>query len=239
MRGLQQTNAIWGKAKADSEPGPDPETKSLDYDALLREARKGESGAFERLCGQATPRIYRTLCRITRNREDAEDALQEALMRAFTNLSRFDGRSSFSTWLTRIAINAAFMKLRRFRLSREVALDGPDPFGTGRGAHQFTDHAPNPEDEYAARERAQILRGALNGLRPRVRAAVETCQLQERSLKETAELLGISVAAAKGRLFQARAALRKASRTRKIGVLRCPSCGVKNWPMRVLLRHKG
>ncbi len=213
---VQQTNAIWGQAKADSEPGPDPETKSLDYDALLGGARKGESGAFERLCGQATPRIYRTLYRITKNREDAEDALQEALMRAFINLPRFDGRSSFSTWLTRIALNAAFMKLRRGRLAREVAMDVPYPFGNEPGGYQLRDHAPSPEDEYAAQERAQILRSALNGLRPRVRAAVETCQLQERSLKETAELLGISVAAAKGRLFQARVALRNGPRGKKI-----------------------
>ena len=217
---LQRTNLFWSQTKGCASPGLAPETRSLDYNALLRAARKGESGAFEQLCEQATPRIYRTLCRITKNREDAEDALQEALMRAFMNLARFDGRSSFSTWLTRIALNAAFMKLRRGRLSREVAMDGPDLFGNEQSAYQFKDHAPNPEDEYAAQERVQILRGALNGLRPRVRVAVETYQLQERSLKETAELLGISVAAAKGRLFQAKAALRKASRTRGIGDLR-------------------
>ena len=129
--------AFCGHTKGDAAPRLDPETKSLTYDALLGSARKGESGAFEQLCEQATPRIYRTLCRITRNREDAEDALQEALMKAFVNLARFDGRSSFSTWLTRIALNAAFMKLRRSRLSREVTIDGSGLFGNDQGAYQL------------------------------------------------------------------------------------------------------
>jgi RNA polymerase sigma factor (sigma-70 family) len=198
----------------------DTKGKQPEYETLLAAAREGQEGAFERLCEQASPRIFRTLSRITKNREDAEDALQEALMRAFINLGRFDGRSSFSTWLTRIALNAAFMKLRRSRLSREVALDGPDHFGKDQPNYQFRDHSPNPEDKYAAHERGEILRGALSELRPRVRAAVEIYQLQECSLKETAKLLGISVAAAKGRLFQAKAALRKASRTKTIGELR-------------------
>ena len=200
--------------------GIEQQRRIFDYEALLFAARKGEASAFERLCEQATPRIHRTLCRITKNREDAEDALQEALMRAFINLPRFDGRSSFSTWLTRIAINAAFMKLRRSRLSREVALDGPDLFGNEQASYQFKDHAPSPEDHFATQERVEILRDALRVLRPRIRVAVEMYQLQERSLKETAELLGISVAATKGRLFQAKAALRKASRTKNIGELR-------------------
>ena len=212
----QQTHAFWRHTKADALPGLDPETKSLDYNTLLIRAREGESSAFEQLCEQATPRIYRTLCRITKNREDAEDALQEALMRAFINLPRFGGRSSFSTWLTRIALNATFMKLRRNRLSREVAMDGSGLLGTNEGRYQLRDQAPGPEDEYAAQERARILRGALNGLRPRVRVALETYQLQERSLKETAELLGISVAATKGRLFQAKTALRNGPRGKKI-----------------------
>jgi RNA polymerase sigma factor (sigma-70 family) len=198
----------------------DTETKNLDYQALLTAARRGDASAFERLCENASPRIFRTLTRITKNREDAQDALQEALMRAFINLQRFDGRSSFSTWLTRIAINAAFMKLRRSRLSREVPIDGPDLFGRKQPIYQFRDRAPNPEDKYAAHERGEILRDALSGLRPRVRAAVEIYQLQECSLKETAKRLGITVAAAKGRLFQAKAALRKASRTKAIGDLR-------------------
>ncbi len=214
---VPRTNVLGGQTKGHASRGLDPETKVPDYNALLRGARKGEPGAFERLCEQATPRIYRTLCRITRNREDAEDALQDALMRAFINLPKFGGRSSFSTWLTRIALNAAFMKLRRCRLSREVAIDGPDRFGSEQSSCQFKDGAPSPEEEYAAQEQVQILRGALSGLRPRVRVAVETYQLQERSLKETAELLGISIAATKGRLFQARAALRNGARAKNIG----------------------
>ena len=217
---VHQENASSNQQKSYALPGLQQQKKIFDYDALLFAARKGEASAFEHICKQATPRIYRTLCRITKNREDAEDALQEALMRAFINLPRFDGRSSFSTWLTRIAINAAFMKLRRGRLSREVAMDGPDLFGNEQVSYQFKDDAPSPEDHFVTQERVKILRDALRVLRPRIRVAVEMYQLQEHSLKQTAELLGISVAATKGRLFQATAALRKASRTKNLGDLR-------------------
>ena len=192
---------------------------SSDPEELLVAARRGDTQAFDQLCANASPRIFRTLFRITKIHEDAEDALQEALMKAFINLSRFDGRSSFSTWLTRIALNAAFMKLRHTRLSREVPMDGVDPQSQERTVWEFKDHAPSPEEAYAAVERAKILRQTLSQLRPRIRAAMEIRQLQEYSLKETAKQLGISVAAAKGRLFQAKAALRKPARMKMISAL--------------------
>lgn len=190
-----------------------------DPGKLLAAARGGEAQAFDRLCANVSPRIFRTLYRITKNHEDAEDALQEALMKAYINLSRFDGRSSFSTWLTRIALNAAFMKLRHTRLSREVPMDGVDAQSQERTVWEFKDHAPSPEEAYAAAERAKILRQTLSQLRPRIRAAMEIRQLRECSLKETAKQLGISVAAAKGRLFQAKMALRKPARMKMISAL--------------------
>jgi RNA polymerase sigma-70 factor (ECF subfamily) len=192
----------------------------FNYAELLAAARRGDSEAFERLCERATPKVFRTLVRITRSREDAEDALQDALMSAFVNLQRFDGRSSFSTWLTRIAINATLMIMRKRRTQRELPMEDTDESGDERPAHQFADRGPNPEDRYVERERARILREALRKLRPRVRAAVEICQLQERSLKETAQMLGISVVAAKGRLFHAKMALRRAPRVRNLGKAR-------------------
>ena len=192
---------------------------SNDPEELLAVARKGDTQAFDRLCANVSPRIFRTLFRITKNHEDAEDALQEALMKAFMNLSRFDGRSSFSTWLTRIALNAAFMRLRHMRHSREVAMDGVDVQSQERTVWEFKDHAPTPEEAYVSAERARILRQTLNQLRPRIRAALEIRQLQECSLKETAKQLGITVAAAKGRLFQAKMALRKPARMKMIGAL--------------------
>ena len=159
----------------------------------------------------ATPKkIFHSTLRITRNREDAEDALQDCFVSGLVHLNDFDGRSQLSTWLTRIAINAALMKLRRTRYSKEVSMEFVDEEGKERPRFQLIDCALNPEDTFVEQERAKILHEALGGLRPRVRAAIEICQLQECSVRETARKLGISTAAAKGRLFHARVALRKA-----------------------------
>ena len=177
---------------------------------LLSAARKGDQAAFGTLFERHSKKIFHSTLRITRNREDAEDALQECFLSGLVHLKDFDGRSQLSTWLTRIAINAALMKLRRNRYSREVPMEFVDEEGMERPRFQLMDSSLNPEESYAERERARLLREALGGLRPRVRAAIEICQLQECSVRETARKLGISTAAAKGRLFHARVALRKA-----------------------------
>jgi RNA polymerase sigma factor (sigma-70 family) len=185
-----------------------------DYEALLGAAKSGESRAFERLTERSVPRVFHMLCRITKNREDAEDALQDALLRAFVNLHTFDGRSSFSTWLTRIAINAALMILRKRRLHRELPMDGPGESGANDWHWDMEDSAPNPEKRCVQQERERTLLAAVSELRPAIRRTVELCQFQEHSVQETADILGISVAAAKGRLFHARSALRKSRRLR-------------------------
>ena len=184
--------------------------QQLSDTQLLSAARRGDQAAFGRLFELHSKKILHSTLRITRNREDAEDALQECFLSGLVHLKDFDGRSQLSTWLTRIAINAALMKLRRNRYSREVPMEFVDEEGMERPRFQLTDGSLNPEENYAERERARLLREALGGLRPRVRAAIEICQLQECSVRETARKLGISTAAAKGRLFHARVALRKA-----------------------------
>ena len=177
---------------------------------LLSAAKRGDQAAFGQLFERHSKKIFHSTLRITRNREDAEDALQDCFLSGMLHLHDFDGRSQLSTWLTRIAINAALMKLRRNRYSKEVPMEFVDEEGKERPRFQIIDGALNPEDTFAEQERAKILHGALAGLRPRVRAAIEICQLQECSVRETARKLGISTAAAKGRLFHARVALRKA-----------------------------
>jgi RNA polymerase sigma factor (sigma-70 family) len=177
---------------------------------LLSAAKKGDQAAFGELFERHAKKIFHSTLRITRNREDAEDALQDCFLSGLVHLNDFDGRSQLSTWLTRIAINAALMKLRRNRYSKEVPMEFVDEEGKERPRFQFIDGAPNPEDRFVEQERTKALHGALAGLRPRVRAAIEICQLQECSVRETARKLGISTAAAKGRLFHARVALRKA-----------------------------
>ena len=177
---------------------------------LLSAAKKGDQAAFGQLFERHSKKIFHSTLRITRNREDAEDALQDCFLSGLLHLNDFDGRSQLSTWLTRIAINAALMKLRRNRYSREVPMEFTDEEGKERPRLHLIDSSLNPEETYTQRERAMLLRDALGSLRPRVRAAIEICQLQECSVRETARKLGISTAAAKGRLFHARVALRKA-----------------------------
>jgi len=177
---------------------------------LLSAAKRGDKAAFGALFERHSKKIFHSTLRITRNREDAEDALQDCFLSGLVHLNDFDGRSQLSTWLTRIAINAALMKLRRNRCSKEVSMEFVDEEGKERPRFQPVDGALNPEDTFIEQERSKILHEALGVLRPRVRAAIEICQLQEHSVRETARKLGISTAAAKGRLFHARVALRKA-----------------------------
>ena len=187
---------------------------SQSDDRLVSSARKGNSAAFGELCERHKKKVFQVTLRITRNREDAEDALQECFLSALVHLGNFDGRSQFATWLTRIAINAALMKIRRNRNSRETPLQIVDQFGEEREPIHLVDRSLNPEDSYSERERHELVRSLVGALRPRIRTAIEMRHLQDCSLKETSKKLGISEAATKGRLFHARLALRKSWRVR-------------------------
>ena len=178
---------------------------------LVEAAKTGQPAAFAALCERHTQQLVSTALRITRNLEDAEDAVQDALLSAFVHIGRFDGRSGFLTWLTRIAINSSLMILRKKRSSREVAIVSADDSGADGLCLEIVDHAPNPERLYAQSERERILQKAVFRLRPTLRQVVEIQQLQERSLPETAKAMRISVAAAKARLFHAKSALRRSS----------------------------
>ena len=183
---------------------------------LLAAARRGRADAFEGLCRPHTAKLVKVAFCITRNREDAEDALQDSLLRAYAHISGFDGRSSFSTWLTRIVINSALMIRRKVRNARRVSADELNESHETRPHLQVPDHAPNPEQRLLQYEQKHILHHAIDRLRPRIRAVLEIGPLQEHPMKETARLLDISVAAAKGRLFHARAALRHSSMLRSV-----------------------
>jgi RNA polymerase sigma factor (sigma-70 family) len=180
--------------------------------ALVAAAKQGQMEAFCALCQPLARKLIQSAHRITRNREDAEDALQDAFLSAFIHIKNFDGRSSFSTWLTRIAINSALMTIRKKRNSREIPI-GSGELGANGVGWDVPDPSANPEKLYAQRESERILREAICELRPTIRQAVEV-QLREHSMEETAGMIGVSVAAAKGRLFHGRRALRKAFRLR-------------------------
>jgi RNA polymerase sigma-70 factor (ECF subfamily) len=183
--------------------------RAWSEEQLIAAAKSGGRAPFGELCERHVTRVFRVTHRILRNREDAEDAAQDCFLNAFVHLHSFDGRSQFVTWLTRIAINAALAKLRKKRGIREVPMDEPRPSGELGAPREIQDNSPDPEETYRLRERRQIVNATISELRPRAREVVELHQLQEHSVRETAQILGISIAAVKARMFHARAALHR------------------------------
>ena len=177
--------------------------------AFLAAAKRGDSAAFEILCKQSANTVFRVARRIMRNDEDAEDVVQESFERAFTHLKSFKGDSRFSTWLSRIAINAALMKLRKKHHLRDVSLDESAEPEQPSSRIDVEDQGPNPEQLYAQKERQRILSEAMSDLTPGMRKAFELRELDERSTEETAQIMGISVGAVKARLFHGRRKLRE------------------------------
>ena len=175
---------------------------------LVAAAKSGDHPAFVELWTRHSKTAFNMVYRITRNQDDAEDVVQDAWMKAYVHLNTFDGRSKFSTWLTRIAINSALMILRRKRARPETSMEITD--GETWQHWEIADQTKNIEELYARHERVERLRRAICCLQPRLRNVVEIHQSNDRSIKEIADLAGISVAATKARLFRARKILRKA-----------------------------
>jgi len=164
---------------------------------------------FEEIWRTHAAHILRITQRITKNREDAEDALQDSFMRAYVHLHSFDGRSSLLTWLTRIAINSALMILRKRSAAPLLSLDDDDGSAFNSRSVSVAELGPNPEEQYLQLEQQAILRLGVSRLRPSIRRALEFHVLQDHSLRETAQKMGLSVSATKSRVFQAKAAVRR------------------------------
>jgi len=175
---------------------------------LVVAAKNGDEQAFETLFKRHRQKILRVVMRYAHVREDAEDLVQQSFQKAFVYLHKFEGKSSFSTWLTRIAINESLMLLRHGRALREVVDDHSEAEGNAASL-EMPDSSPDPEASYLRRERAQILSETLGNLRPGIRKAIELRELAELSTEETARRMGVSVAAVKARLFHARKKLRE------------------------------
>jgi len=163
-------------------------------ETLVDAAKKGDEKAFETLVRRHRPTIFALALRYTRVREDAEDVVQQALQKTFIYLNSFEGKSSFSTWVTRIAINEALMWLRRARALREVSVHNLSSEDETVPALEIPDLRPDPEAEYLQRERLQILFAAIGELR----------ELGELTNRETARRMGLSLGAVKARVFQGR-----------------------------------
>lgn len=184
-------------------------TVALCDAALVAAARSGDSSAFDELSQRHSRRILLKIYRITNNWQDAEDVLQESLMKAFVHMDTFEYRASFSTWFTSIAINTALMLLRKerrfLRSAVDIALDDSAQFEKW----EFRDHRDSPEQHYARKQRTSLLGAAMLRLRPESRRVVELQQTGELSTNEIAQSLGISESAVKSRLLRARAVLRQ------------------------------
>jgi RNA polymerase sigma-70 factor (ECF subfamily) len=190
-------------------------------EVLVAAARNGNEQAFEILVKRYEQRILAVAQRYTRAQEDAKDVVQQTFQKAFVHLPSFESKSSFSTWLTRIAINEGLMLLRRRHALHEVPVDQSSERDENTGYPEMPDSRSDPEANYARREQVRILIAALGNLRPGLRRAVELRDLGELSTSETARRMGLSVAAVKGRLFHARRELRQAL-TRYLKLVRMP-----------------
>ena len=176
---------------------------------LVVAAKNGDEQAFETLFKRHRQKILRVVLRYAHVREDAEDIVQQSFQKAFVHLHKFEGKSAFSTWLTRIAINESLMLLRHGRARREVSVDDHSEAEGSAASLEMPDSSPDPEASYLRRERAQILSELLDNLRPGMRRAIELRELAELSTEETAKRMGVSVAAVKGRIFHARKKLQE------------------------------
>jgi len=185
-------------------------TAEVHPDVLLVErARQGDIAAFEKLVRQYDRQVFRIANHIVQNREDAEDVVQDAFLKAYEKLDQFQGNSKFYTWLVRIAVNESLMRLRKRRTGRMVSIDEDVETEEGSMPRDLADWSPDPESMYGQSEMAEILRKTIQGLPPGFRVVFVLRDVEGLSTEETAESLGLSIPAVKSRLLRARLQLRE------------------------------
>lgn len=186
-----------------------PTDSASDDLALVRACKNGDCAAFEEIVKRYDRKLFRIAQYLMHNQEDAEDAVQEAFLKAFQHLGQFREEAKFSTWLMRIAMNQALMLLRKRRTNREVSIDGDFQSDEGNLPIEIADWAPNPEDLYRTVQLHEILRKTLQELGPGLRVVFVLRDVEGFSLQQTADALGLSVVAVKARSFRARLQLRE------------------------------
>ena len=177
--------------------------------ALVRAAKAGDDKAFEELVRRYDRNVFRIAQHITQNREDAEDVVQDAFLKAYGNLNQFQEQSKFYTWLVRIAVNEALMKLRRRRPERTVSLDEEVKTEDDSVPREVADWSPNPEQMYNQAELREILTRTIQGLPAGFRTVFVLRDVEGLSTEETAQALELSIPAVKSRLLRARLQLRE------------------------------
>jgi RNA polymerase sigma-70 factor (ECF subfamily) len=183
--------------------------QGFDEAALVTRAKAGDVGAFSDLVRHYDRRVFRMAKQITQNDDDAEDVLQESFLKAYTHLDDFQGNSKFYTWLVRIAVNEALMRLRKRRSDRTVPLDEPIDTGEDEVVREIAVWDQNPEESYSREELANLLDQAIQSLKPAYRTVFVLRDIEELSIEETADVLGLSISAVKSRLLRARLQLRE------------------------------
>ena len=181
----------------------------IDESVLVAQAREGDTRAFGELVRRYEGKIFRLAQHVTQNREDAEDVLQETFMKAYEHLNQFKGDSKFYTWIVRIAVNQALMKLRRRRSDKSVSLDESIDTGEDTVVREIASWEEDPEQRFSREELGEILDGAIESLDPLYRSVFVLRDIDELSTEETADALGLSVPAVKSRLLRARLQLRE------------------------------
>lgn len=171
---------------------------------LIAAAKAGNNDAFETLVRRHTQKILSMALRMTGHREDAEDVVQQSLQKAFVHLGEFEGKSSFSTWLTRIALNEGLMLLRARRRFRDVSIDAGCDTDESSAVLELPHPGPSPERTYLQAEQRKNLSVAISRLKPSIRRAIQLKELNELSVKETARALGVSFSAVKSRILRGR-----------------------------------
>jgi RNA polymerase sigma-70 factor (ECF subfamily) len=183
-------------------------TTDLREMSLVAAAKDGDHQAYAELCRRHSKQLLRTVLRITRNIEDAEDTLQEALLKAYLHIGGFDGRSAFSSWLTRIAINSALMLLRKKR-SRPVCNFESVPDADDSKLPEPIEPSYNPEESFIQSALEDELAYGIRYLSPSLRVVMQIRYREDASMAEIAKMLGISESAVKARLLRARSQIRK------------------------------
>jgi RNA polymerase sigma factor (sigma-70 family) len=174
---------------------------------LVTATKKGKRQAFESLVKRHEAMTFSLVFRLTRNREDAQDVVQQSFHKVFMPLDRCQGKSSFSTWLTRSVINEALMCLRRKRTLREISLEDAKSEPEGVFPMEIPDQGENPSELYEQLERERILFQAMDHLSAEFRTVLRF-QLEDLSVGEMAEILGLGISTLKARLFRAPQKLR-------------------------------
>jgi len=179
-----------------------------DEHMLVAAAKRGDTSAFEELVSRYEGKIFRLTMNITRNREDAEDAMQDAFLKSYSHLKDFQEDSRFYTWLVRIAANEALMRLRK-RRPNQFSLDQPIEGEDDLMPFEVEDWGPSPEQRFAQTEMREILNSVIDDLPLDFRAVFVLRDIEDLSTEETAKTLGISIPAVKSRLLRARLRLRE------------------------------